>query len=201
MCGDVGRNIAAALNGVVDDGRATYLLSFTPDAPADGKYHLLTVKLTTRRGTTLRYRTGYQYAMEPNTLKERFVQTIWQPFDANEISVSADSTAASTGGMLKLDIVTTDLALTQKDERWVDNLDIFLVQRDDDGLHARAAGQTLGLALKPDTYERLLKEGIRLDQRIEREQGTGSVRVVVVDENSGRMGSVTLPAAVLNSKH
>ncbi len=194
-------NIAAALNGVVDDGRATYLLSFTPDAPADGKYHILTVKLTTRHGAILRYRTGYQYALEPNTLKERFVQTIWQPFDANEISVRADSSAASTGGMLKLDIVTTDLALTQKDERWVDNLDIFLVQRDDDGLHARAAGQTLGLALKPDTYERLLKEGIRLDQRIERELATGSVRVVVVDENSGRMGSVTLPAAVLNSKH
>jgi hypothetical protein len=37
--------------------------------------------------------------------------------------VSANSTAVSTGGILKLDIATTDLALTSKGERWLDNLD------------------------------------------------------------------------------
>jgi VWFA-related protein len=196
-----GGDVAATLNRVAEDGQATYLLSFTPDGPADGQYHVLTVKLTSRRGATLRYRTGYQYAKEPDTLKERFGHTIWQPFDANEISVSANPTVVPGGASLKLDIAMTDLALTQKDDRWVDNLDIFLVQRDDDGLHARAIGQTLALALKPDTYQRLLKEGIKLDQPIGREQNTGSVRVVVVDENSGRMGSITLPTTALQATH
>ena len=92
-----GGDVAATLSRVAEDGQATYLLSFTPDGPADGQYHVLTVKLTSRRGATLRYRTGYQYAKEPDTLKERFGHTIWQPFDANEISVSANPTVASGG--------------------------------------------------------------------------------------------------------
>ena len=63
------------------------------------------------------------------------------------------------------------------------------------------SGKRWRLALKPETYQRLLKEGIAFDQPIEREQNTGSVRVVVVDENSGRMGSITLPATALQATH
>jgi hypothetical protein len=186
---------------VVEDGRATYLLSFSPDVPADDQYHLLTVKLLARRGVTLRYRTGYQYAREPATLKDRLRQAIWQSFDVTEIAVSARAVPASTGTTLKLNIATNDLALKQQGDRWMDKLDIFLVQRDDEGLHARVTGQTLGLALKPVTYQRALGEGIPFDQLVARKEDAGTVRIVVVDENSGRMGSVTVPATVLKEKH
>ena len=196
-----GGDMAAALNGVVEDGRASYLLSFTPDVPADDQYHLLTVKLPARRGITLRYRTGYQYAREPSTLKDRLRQAIWQSFDVTEIAVSAQAVPASTGTMLKLNIATNDLALKEQGERWMDKLDIFLVQRDDEGLHARVTGQTLGLALKPVTYQRALGEGIPFDQLVAKREDAGTVRIVVVDENSGRMGSVTVPATVLKEKH
>jgi hypothetical protein len=79
----------------------------------------------------------------------------------------------------------------------MDKLDVFLVLRDDEGSHARITGQTLRLVLKPATHERLLREGIPFDQFVEKVQGSGSVRIIVVDENSGRMGSVTLPALAL----
>ena len=194
-------DMAAALNSVVEDGRATYLLSFSPDLPADDQYHLLTVKLPARRGVTLRYRTGYQYAREPATLKDRLRQAIWQSFDVTEIAVSAQAVPASTGTNLKLNIATNDLALRQQGDRWMDKLDIFLVQRDDDGLHARVTGQTLGLALKPVTYQRALEEGIPFDQLVARKEDAGTIRIVVVDENSGRMGSATAPATVLKEKH
>jgi hypothetical protein len=46
----------------------------------------------------------------------------------------------------------------------------------------------------------LQQEGIPFDQFIEKTQGTSSVRIVVVDENSGRMGSVTIPALALQGK-
>jgi VWFA-related protein len=190
-------SIVAELDGVVNDGRAAYLLSFTPDQPADGTYHLLTVKLAGRRDITLRYRTGYQYDKEPATLKDRFRQAIWQPADVAEIALTAKPLAAAKGLTLKLNIAATDLDLAQQGEFWAGKLDIFLVERDDAALHAKVTGQTMALRLKPATYQKLMRDGIPLEQSMEIKPDTGSVRVVVVDENTGRMGSVTIPTTAI----
>jgi hypothetical protein len=198
----IGRSgdITNALNSVVQDGLATYLLSFSPDTVADDQYHLLTVKLTTRRGVTLRYRTGYYYAKEATTLKERFQRAMWQPLDLNEIAVSAHPTTSADGVALKLNIAAGDLALKQDHDRLVDKLDIFLIQRDRDEVRARVTGQSLGLALLPATYQKLLAQGLPFEQVVHQVQDAGSVRIIVVDGNSGRMGSITVPAAFMMAR-
>ncbi len=195
--GDIVKDLAE----VTADGRAAYLLSFTPDTPADGQYHLLTVKLVGRRGIALRYRAGYEYLKDPVTLKDRFRQAVWQSLDMSEIGVSAHLIAASDGATLKVEIATHDLALKQQDDHWADRLDIFLVRRDDEGLHSLVTGQTLKMNLTPATYTKLLQQGTPFDQFIERKPDAGSLRIIVVDENSGRMGSVTLPAMALQSSN
>jgi hypothetical protein len=58
----------------------------------------------------------------------------------------------------------------------------------------------MGLRLKAATYQKLMRYGIPLVQSVEIKPDTGSVRVVVVDENSGRMGSVTVPASAFAGK-
>jgi len=194
-------SIATNLNTVVDDGRAVYLLGFAPDMPADDKYHLLTVKLTGRRGVKLRYRTGYLYTREPATIKDRLQQAIWQPVDMSEIAISAHFVPASKGTTLKLNIATNDLALRQQGEHWLDKLDIFMVRRDDEGLHSRITEQTLRLTLKSSTYARLFQEGVPFEQFIEEPEQLGSVRIIVIDENSGAMGSITIPASSLRARN
>lgn len=189
-------DITTDLKGVVEEGRGSYLLAYTPDTPADNQFHQITVKLAARRGVTLRYRTGYLYSKDPATPKERFRQAIWQPLDASEIAVSARPVTAYTGATLKLNIAINDLALKLTGDRWKDKLDIFVIHRAADGLHTRITGRTLILALLPATYQKYLEEGIPSDQFVEKEEGNGSMRILVVDENSGRMGSVTLPAAI-----
>lgn len=193
-------DIAGELEGIVNDGRAAFVLSFTPDQPPDNKYHLLTVKAAGRKDVTLRYRTGYEYDKEPVSLKDRFHQAIWQPTEIGDIGLTVNPSATSTGSALKLNIAARDLDLAQQDELWTDRLDVFLVQRDDEGVHGKVSGQTLGLRLKPATYQRLLSDGIPFDVNVQPRAGAGSVRIVVVDENSGRMGSVTMPAAGLEAK-
>ena len=64
-------------------------------------------------------------------------------------------------------------------------------------MDAKVTGKTVGLRLKPATYQRALSEGLVFDERVESRLAGGSLRVVVVDVNSGRMGSVTVPAAAL----
>ena len=81
----------------------------------------------------------------------------------------------------------------------MDKLDIFFIQRDDAGLHAQVEGQTLGLRLKSSTYERLMPTGVPFSHFVEMAPGMGSLRVLVVDENSGRIGSVTIPASNLKA--
>ena len=187
-------NLVADLKSVIEEGQATYLLSFAPDTQPDDQYHRLTVAVPSRRGITLRYRTGYLYSKEPTTLKERFKQAIWQPLDSTGIAIRAQRTNASSGAAVSLDIAATDVTLTQKGDRWTGNLDIFLVQRDATGMHAELKEQTLALALKSATYEKAMREGIPFDQYLEKTPDSGTLRIIVVDQNSGRIGSVTLPA-------
>jgi hypothetical protein len=191
-------DIVSEFNSVAADGRATYLLSFTPALVADGKYHLITVKLVGRKNVSLRYRSGFLYREELNTIKDRFREAVLAPEDATEIALSADSLPGSSGHTVKLNIAATDLEIAQKDAFWTDKLDIYLVQMEVSGTKAHVTGQTMGLRLKPSTYQQYLRDGIPFNQTVEVAPGVGSVRIVVLDENSGRMGSVTIPAAALN---
>jgi hypothetical protein len=193
-------DIAAELDSIVNDGRAAYALSFTPDTPADGSYHHLAVKLANRRNITLRYRTGYLYEKEPATLKERFQNAVWRPADITEIALAATPSTNTKPATLKLNIAATDLALTQQAGFWMDKLDIFLVQRDDAALNAKLDGKTLGLRLKPATYEQALKDGITIDEPLNTIPDNGALRILVIEENTGRLGTLTLPASSLSKK-
>jgi hypothetical protein len=60
-------------------------------------------------------------------------------------------------------------------------------------------GQTLGLKLKSSTYKSLLAGGVPFDHVVHLLPGMATLRVLVVDENSGRMGSVTIPASAMDA--
>lgn len=208
-------NIEGEINGVVEDGEATYLLGFTPQGPADGKYHVLTVKLLNHRDATVRYRTGYEYDKEPTSVKERFAKAVWQPVDVSEIALSARPVVDSAGKAIRVTIAGADLDLTRQKLKgetsnpataavpqpqvWSGKVDIFLVQRAEDGMRAHVTGLTVGLHLKPATYQRAVTDGLTFDERIPAKPGSGSLRVVVVDVNSGRIGSVTIPTTAFTA--
>jgi VWFA-related protein len=188
-------DIAAELDSIVADGRASYLVGFTPGTPPDNAYHLLTVEIAGRDGIALRYRTGYFYATEPATMKERFQQAVWQPADINEVAITATAQSDAQGRLLRLNVAGAGLALAQEGDRWTDELDIFLVERDDANLHAKVSGVFEALRLQPATYERTMRDGLTIDQRIPAHPEGGVVRIIVVDRNSGRMGTITVQSS------
>lgn len=192
-------DIAAEINSAIADGRAAYLLGFTPDSSADNTYHRITVKLAERKNITLRYRTGYFYAKEPVTLRERFQEAVWQPANITEIGLSATPLNNAKPPVLKLNIAASDIGLVQQAGLWMDKIDLFVIRRDDPALRAHLDGQTLAMRLKPATYEKVLKEGISVEAPIPVE-GSGTLRVIVVDENTGRIGTLTITASGLAEK-
>ena len=192
-------DMVAELNAVAADGRATYLLSFAPPQGADNKYHLITIKLAGHKDVTLRYRTGYFYRQEPVTLKDRFREAVMQPEEMTEIGLKAHLLPGEKERTVKLDISATDLAMAQKDSLWADKLDIFLVQREMSGTKAHVSGQSMALHLLPGSYQKYLQDGIPFNQVLEVAPGVRSVRIIVLDENSGRMGSVTVPVSTIEN--
>jgi len=192
--------LAAALTGIVDDGHAIYQLSFSPQGSPDDQYHAITVKMAGKKGVTLRYRAGYVYTKEATTLKDRFRAAIWRPLDTSEIGVTAEAEASGAMTQVKVNTTAADLGMEERGGRWMDKLDIFFIQRDDSGLHAQVEGQTLGLRLKSSTYQNLLAKGVPFEGAVAMRKGMSSIRVLVVDENSGRMGSVTIPSGVVTAK-
>jgi hypothetical protein len=149
----------------------------------------------------LRFRTGYKYDKDQMTLKDRFQEAMWQPVDASEIGLSTKPIVDAAGKALRVTVTGADLNLARQDVEknplWTGKLDIFLVHRDAAGQHARVTGQTVGLRLKPQTYQHAMNEGLTFDERIDPKLADGSLRVVVVDVTSGRLGSVTVPSAAL----
>jgi hypothetical protein len=119
---------------------------------------------------------------------------VWQPVDLNEIAITASALPAIGGSAFKLKIAANDLALQLKNGRWDGKLDIFAVQRTLDGRQAQISERQLVLSLLPATYQKLIETGVPFDQFVEKKAGTTSIRMIVVDESSGRMGSVTLPS-------
>jgi hypothetical protein len=63
-------------------------------------------------------------------------------------------------------------------------------------MRAELKEQTLALSLKPATYQKVQRDGIPFDEYLDNNQDSGTVRIIVVDESSGRIGSITLPAVV-----
>jgi VWFA-related protein len=197
-----GSDLKAVLDGIDRDSSSYYELAFDPDTPADGKFHTLQVKVPTRKDVVLSYRSGYLYAESSATPQQRLQQAVWSPQDASAIGLTAEpvlaADSASGSPTLKLRIAFPGLALEKQSDRWTDQLYIFLAQRDDATQKVEVSGDTLRLSLKQASYESGMPTGIPYQRAVDIKSKLGSVRVIVVDGNSGKMGSVTLPSSALH---
>jgi hypothetical protein len=149
----------------------------------------------------LSYRSGYLYAESSTSPQQRFQQAVWSPQDASAIGLTAEpvlaADSASGGTGIKLRIAFHNIAFEEKAGRWIGQLYIFVAQRDDAVQKAEVSGDTLRLSLKQASYESGLPAGIPYQRAVDIKSKLGSVRVIVVDGNSGKIGSVTLPSSAL----
>jgi hypothetical protein len=192
-------DLKATLEGIHQDSSELYELAFGPDTPPDGKFHTLQVKVPSRKDVKLRYRNSYLYNQISPTLQQRFQEALWCPKDARAISLTVQEIRAGDSSISKvrLRISLSGLSLRQKDARWTGKLYVFVAQRDDAAQRAEISSETVKLSLKNATYESGMPAGIPYQRDVEAKAELSSVRILVVDGNSGKMGSVTLPSWAL----
>ena len=183
----------------LDDSREAYVMTYYPkDIVEDGAYHQIVVR-SARPGVHLRFRRGY-YATgrEEDTsvgAVDRLARAMSSPLDSSEIGIQAS--VEQVGGANDMDVVIhldpADLSLAHSTERWTGALRLVGVQIGATGERYEGVTQTAQLDLLPETYQRALEQGVRLELKMKREPSAVAVRVAVVDERGGRVGSLSVP--------
>ncbi len=193
-------DMVGSLRNAYDDSRAAYTLGFYPEEPAfKGGFHNLKVKVKDRPDLRLYYRKGYADVPAADSIKAELEAAAWSPFDESGIGLTARLTnAGRRRPVLNVNIALGGLSLKHTGDRWRGTVDVALVQKDDQGRQYNSVDQTISLALRPETYRKLLKSGFGFHESVPMNAETTSLRVIVVDDASHNLGSLTIPVTSPN---
>ena len=181
--------------------RFRYVLGYYPtDGDWDGKYRNIRVEVN-RPGVTVHVRDGY------------FARHQLVPFDRQQFMTYSRVLAAATWGPLIEDIpvtVKTDVAFAsrdaeeidvevgidpsaltfvERDGQWATSFDVAVFVGDNRKDVAGEVWETVTLTMTPETYARVLNEGITHPARVETKGPARQVKVVVYDYAADRLGT------------
>src|ERR1035437_7894291 len=195
-------DIADSVRRAIDDTKVSYVLGFYPDqADLDGKYHELRVQVPSRKGLELRSRKGYyagDTAPTPGAaLQAALQQAVSGPLQSSRIEVGVHVTRTNLPepDSLQLDLLVSarELTLTPKDDRWQGAIRLSIVQLDAQGKGLDRITDPIKLNLKQDAMAQHLQAGMAFAKTVKAKPGLVQLRVIVIDRDSGVMGSVIIP--------
>lgn len=194
-------DIQGAIRAAFDDSRLTYVLGYYPTHNKwNGKFREIKVEVK-RPGVRLRYRRGY-FAMggEGATHPQREAamrDVLWSPLDASGLGLTVRIRPSETPAANALDLHIMldphDITLEQQGDRWAGSLDILVAGEDKVGKQLGNLAKTFDLHLTQANHDRVVKWGLSVDLRKPVDPSTSQLRVVVRDNPSGGLGSVTIP--------
>jgi len=198
-------DLSGAIRGAIEDSEVTYTLAYSPAHNEwNGKFR--TIKVTTKRpGTELRYRMGY-FAMpdkelEPTQSEQMAYAAQWSTLEATEIglTVKAVRTTINERPAVSFTLLldTAGVRFNEEDGRHSTNLLLILAERAEDGRVVTGDSRTLALKLKDDTYQRAMMKGLPLGGTLLLDPAAIQFRLVILDQSTGRLGSVDVPVAQL----
>jgi VWFA-related protein len=198
-------DVAGAIGSAFEDGRYTYTLGFYPDhGKWDGKFRDINIHLAVE-GASLRYRRGY-FAMPEKSEREKVVNAdlhdaAISALDATDLGVTVFCKTllpASTHALqLRLGVNPKQSLLHENENHVAGALDLVFLQKDSNGKILAAEKQHVDVNFSQQEYESLAKTSLVLQHRLTMDASTTEIRVLVRDEGSGSLGSVTVPLSKL----
>jgi VWFA-related protein len=180
------------------DARGNYRIAYEGDGSAsDGKRHKIRVTCSRK---DVRVQTEQEYyslglqASPAEFEKWAFDQAAKSAVDASEIGVKAKAPVAEGLQMqFELQLSTDDLVLRQVDGRWVGSASVMFVgyEREEPSWSSKAI--PLNINLSAEQYAAAAGKGITFRQAVPVDARARRVRAIVVDRESGTVGSVTIP--------
>jgi len=197
-------DLAGAFRKAADDSSSYYMIAYYRDAK-DNKPGWRKLKVAVHRpGAQVRARSGY-FVQKPTTAegerRREMMLAVLSPIDYTGIAFTASwkAEAAAAGGKKRIPyeliLAANMLQVDSADNNHI-TADFFAVSRTPAGQTADQRGQTLDAHLTSGNVAQLLHNGITYENVLELSPGEYTVRFVVRDQLSGRMGTVSAPLKV-----
>jgi len=201
----VSDSVEVAINEARRDSRVFYTVGyFAPAPPENGKFHKIRVS-SGRRGLHLNAERGY-YAYADASSGEQEQATLTtaaqSPFDSPDIGLLAKVADPSHPMHLEVQIASEDLVFRQLGDEFEDSLVLLIFESNSeapartDGFATRPQAPMavpIHLSMTPEQREKAIREGTGITRDIALASTTHQVRLVVLDQNSGRYGSLRVP--------
>ncbi len=191
-----------AMRRSMEQGNTYYTLAYVPENKNwDGRYRQIKVKVD-RPGVQAQYRKGYFALPEPKDTPDEshkaMVMAMQPAMPVSTMLLLRVKVAPpdAHNQMVKIDyaVYAPDLTFTDApDHRKRDKVDFVAVAWAKDGNAAASVTQTMDLALGPQNYQTVLRSGLPAHQELQLKDGSYTLRLGVMDHNSGKIGTVDIP--------
>jgi len=194
----------------VQDGASYYLLGYSPETKADGKFHKIEVKVN-RPGATVRARRGY-FAIVPGDdakavkLRDAAVGMAMQYGSPGATGVTFDARVTPPAPAAKMkvgiDFIVDPSTISARDDGGGKNLAVEF-HAAAYGANRKVAGQkdvAIKPTLKPADFTRIQQQGLPYHVDVELPPGRYLLRLGVVDQHSGYIGTADMPLVLEGPK-
>jgi VWFA-related protein len=201
-------DLRIGLQQVLADNEAYYLLAYYPANPArDGKFRRVKIQIKDRPDLSVRARKGYLAATEkerekkdtPESKQEKIKQALGSLIPLRNIKVAVlrsevikDSNTGERVAKLIIQIDPTTYPFKLDGNNRAASFEVTGFAYDLNNKLADGFSKTLNLKLTPEVYSTVMQQGMNLHGEIKiKKAGLYSIRLVVIDQNSGEMGTAS----------
>lgn len=186
------------LNRILLRSGGYYRLAFRPSDKFDGKYHGIKIKVK-RSGVRVFAPEGYnaRQLAAPKTDEDKILAAAQSPLAKRDLDVSAnlllrylpDNKAALDVHVL-VNASTLQFAKSA-DNTFQNSFDVVGIVVDQYGRSRGGFNQTVNANLQPDTYQKALQQGVSYSANAQVSPGFYQIRVVVRENGTGRLGTLS----------
>lgn len=191
--------LEGAIDQALSDAAVIYVIDYYPRHNKwDGKLHQLQVK-TSRPGVRLRFRESYRATLAPQNSpqdpQQMLAAVATASLDSPGLLFSVEVKSKSgSDPILLLHVPVEELQWSTEEGKKLGSLQVWFLQK-------RASGDDLFTMtwksdprLSNDQYQQAARAGLSLSGELKLQPSVAKIRVVLRDVNSGKIGSVDVPA-------
>jgi hypothetical protein len=193
----VNRNdLETGMRAALDDIRASYTLAYA--VPEDGRRDSHQVRIRVRRpGVRLRYRKEYSLdapAGAASDEKVEVMRAVLSPLDSAVIPMTAKAVLRQDVLILEVSLAAGALSLVRAEDTWTGTLGVLVRFAEADGIQCGSVWtESPQIKLDLQAYDDDARDGISLRKELQIPPRAATVRVLVRDGASGKIGTLSVP--------